>query len=83
MLFLNRLSLQCPGVSVYGYGFEPKMSNFLLKYGTRSCFLRLFSSSEVLEFAAIVVVLLEGKSLSISASEYWTNFRNKRNLRDS
>ena len=41
MWFINRLSLQCPGVSVYGYRFEPKTSNFPLKYRTRSSFLQL------------------------------------------
>ena len=41
MWFINRLSLQCPGVSVYQYRFEPKTSYFPLKYRTRSCFLRL------------------------------------------
>ena len=41
MWFINRLSLQCAGVSVYHYHFEPKTSYFPLKYRTRSCFLRL------------------------------------------
>ena len=41
MWFINRLSLQCPGVSVYRYRFEPKTSFFHLKFRTRSCFLRL------------------------------------------
>ena len=41
MWFINRLSLQCPGVSVYQYRFEPKTSYFPLKYRTRSCFLQL------------------------------------------